>query len=265
MMSTLSSTNDTNEDWRILILNHDKSSEELGNYIKSLWPGITDVVKIKDDLRTREEIRQVIRDYTNNQKGKILTLYGTGRLHHYTYGLCKEVADKRSDRYSYFHFDAHSDSEEISPQGLNRGTLNCENFVRGIMKDSKSNAVRYVGSVICHFIPPLSQTFKNVRCIPNAENIDDFRKILENLPNDLYMSTDLDVLSGHYAVDKDFQSAGRLSLDTLIECYKILREHKNIISADVLGYVKNGQDWINSRTLEAYSRIAKVIIPGLQR
>jgi arginase family enzyme len=268
MMSTLQSnlsTNDSNEDWRILILNHDKSSEELGNYIKSLWPDITDAVKIKNDLSTREEIRKAIKGCINNHNGKLLTLYGTGKLHHYTYGLCTEVADKRSNEYSYFHFDAHNDSEDIPSEVLNPRTLNYGNFVPRIMKDSKAKSVRYVGSVICHILPFISQTTKNVRCISNVENVDALKKILENLPNDLYMSTDLDVLAGHYAVDSDFQGAGRISVDTLIDCYEVLKKYKNIISADILGYSRSGQNWRDSMTLEAYAKIAKVIIPGLQR
>jgi arginase family enzyme len=65
-------------------------------------------------------------------------MYGRGGRHHYTYGLCTEVANRKSDRYAYFHFDAHPDWGDNDP-------LSCAGFVEAILNDSHAQALRYVG------------------------------------------------------------------------------------------------------------------------
>ena len=250
-----SSSDIPTEDWRIVVLEHDEGSKELGGYVHRLWPDITEVCKIRADLSTKEDIRQAIRSCIGDKKGRILTLYGSGKSHQLTYGLCTEVADKRSDEYGYVHFDAHNDFADSPSKTIDYG-----NFVREIMKDSNATALRHIGCVTCHISPLISESVKNFRSVSRLEDPNDFKSLLKNLPDDVYATTDIDVLKGHLAIAESAWGEGPLSLNMYLECLDILKTYKNLISADVLGYSKGDCTWKDSNTLDTYAKIARKII-----
>src|SRR3989339_177768 len=59
-------------------------------------------------LHDKKEINQLIEEKIGYIGEEKLVVYGSGRYHHYTYGLCK-LADRISNDYGYIHFDHHND------------------------------------------------------------------------------------------------------------------------------------------------------------
>src|SRR3989344_5558438 len=74
-------------------------------------------------------------------QGKNLVMYGHGSYHHFTYGICSEIADNQSKEYAYVHIDNHHDTYHE-----HEGMFNCGSFVRRLLGETNANSVRYIGS-----------------------------------------------------------------------------------------------------------------------
>ncbi len=156
----------------------------------------------------------------------ILTLYGHGRFHHYTYGLCSLLADKRSSGYTYIHIDQHHDmwSDSI-------GSINCGRFTRSLLYDTNAENVLLTG------IRTIDDDCKgkdilHVPCKEGYEKM--FKKTLENVSSEVYVSIDLDVLQFHQM--QTGWSKGLMSFSGLSNIVEMILSSKKIIGADILGW-----------------------------
>lgn len=105
-------TSDKADPWKVVVLEHDLASEEVADFFEKIWAeGIIRKKIVKNQvIREKESVSKMIEEAVGNLEGRILTLYGHGCCHHYTYGLCNAIARKRSNDYMYIHVDNHSDS-----------------------------------------------------------------------------------------------------------------------------------------------------------
>lgn len=175
---------------------------------------------------------------------KRIVLYGHGRFHHYTYGLYLN-ATKGIDSHGYIHFDNHSDYKGY-PE-TSDDILGCGAFVKELLKDSGAKAALFVGSK-----PPLEGTHqphpslsedqlrKRKHFLRRGLNYDNLEERLSELPDDVYLSFDLDVLAASEILTGFDQ--GTMTVKELTEILGIIKAKKNIISADVLGFSGRRKD-----------------------
>lgn len=249
------------ENWRIVVLEHDDASEQIGDLFSELFPDITEVREINDTwAQTKTQARKVGKSVKVGKEQKVLTLYGYGGNHHITYGLCREVADERSENYAYIHFDHHMDYGHSD--GSYDEHLNCGSFVRAILHESKAQALRYVGCGTKYF-PDLEEIRKTYGYVHESRLRDDgvkksIEQLIQNTPDDVYISMDLDVLANSEM--KTGFDRGDLRLGELLEALNTIGNDKNIISADVLGYYTGFPRGVSDKaSLLAYVEIAEKI------
>lgn len=217
------------EDWKLVMLEHDEGSKEMIDFFKKIW---SDGIIRKNIgnvwLEDTDSNSRTMQNLMGNLEGKILTLYGSGSFHHYTYGLCYAIAHKRSDNYMYVHIDNHTDSIYRE-----NGIIKCGSFVENILEEPEENDILLIG-------PWKGENPKERKTISQKDLISKqakyiVRKELEKkLQKDVYVSLDLDILT--YAdISTDFTQE-ILELKHLLNVIEVLKEGKNIISADILGY-----------------------------
>jgi hypothetical protein len=179
------------------------SAEEIGEFLQALWPGEVKRKRIPRRLTSKSEIVRHIARVAGREE-KILSVYCED-CHQNTYGLCRCIADRRSSRYAYYHFDHHPDD---SP---GNETIVLGNFVEELLRDTNAADVRFIGNAI----PPRLRT-----------------KMLDI--RDIYLSVDLDFMSST-EVQTRYTAGTWKREELLVELDGILRE-RNLISADCLGY-----------------------------
>jgi hypothetical protein len=144
-------------DWKIYTLEwgdpgETKSTgEEIGDFLKKLWPDDVTRVWVPRHIKTKRDVILYTGAIDQGDK-KMLAVYPEGGNHHYTYGLCKTIADKRCKKYHYIHFDYHTDDA-----GPNESRRNVEKkgldyelrdflFVPHIVRDTHASSVEFVGN-----------------------------------------------------------------------------------------------------------------------
>lgn len=217
------------ESWKIVMLEHDEGSKELGDFFKKIW---SDGIIKKDIgnvwLEDTDSNARTMQKFVGDLEGKILTLYGSGSFHHYTYGLCYAIAHKRSDNYMYVHIDNHSDSIYRE-----NGIIKCGSFVENIMEEPEANDILLIGAGKGE--NPKERKTISQKDLISKQAKDIVRKELKKkLQKDVYASLDLDILT-YDDISTDF-TQGILELKHLLNVIEVLKEEKNIISADILGY-----------------------------
>lgn len=223
--------------WQIVCLEVDEESIAVGDFLRDIWPARVSRIAVKPELDVDLEIvgRNYLRDLLHefeDKKSRILTVYGSGKYHHFTHGILETLADARSQNYTYVHIDQHTDNYPIYDVSRNGEILTCANFVSRIPINTKAIAVKYVGC---------KKQLNGVRQadIAETEELEDnnlelkLERLLRNTPFDAYVSIDLDVLK--FAQMATGWTRGDMGCDTLIKTIKYLRTHKNILSADSLG------------------------------
>lgn len=246
------------DSWKLVVLEHDESSEEIGNFFEKIWQeGVTRKKIGQIRMHSKEAITNKIENAVKDLEGRILTLYGMGSFHHYTYGLCNTIAKKRSKNYMYTHVDEHSDSLYT-----NDGSLNCAAFVRNILKEPGAKSLMLIGSDIKLYDKPnYASVYQEEITSENAKTIlkEELRKKSQL---DVYCSLDLDVLKKTEI--KTNYPQGTLELKHLLQVLDVIKQEKDLISADILGYYKLGirlrPEWAtNEISLLAYVAVAAKI------
>lgn len=236
------------EDWQILALKIDKdpSSEELADFFGRLWPNITKTGEISCGLRAKGALKKNIKKIAKRMDSEksILSIYGNGRYHHYTYGLCHEIADARSKEYGYIHIDHHKDDYFRRDK-----IINCGSFVCDLFNDSNAAAVRFIGCGYENEEEAIRE--KKLRRIGVRKGV---KNLIKKIPEDVYISMDFDCMN-RTEIITDYQG-GDLRLEELLKSLSAIQENKNIISADMLGY-RGGKD---SKSLLFYAIVAGKII-----
>ncbi len=255
-------------EWKLLVLEVDEPSKDLGDFFKRVWEKETVVKRIRGDLWNRDQIQKEVEAVVSDVRAdRVLTVYGHGRYHHYTYGLCRAVADPRSRAYTYLHIDHHPDDHDF--QG--NIDLACGGFVNTILKKSNATQARCIGADInCgksfkeadaiynlqYTGPIMTERKGNRKEIDVRQNINaSITRLLFDTPQDIYVSMDFDVMANEEL--KTDYSRGDLRLPELLECLDVLMKQRNLISADMLGY---SSDELHGKSLAFYAIVAGRII-----
>ncbi len=232
------------KDWQIIVLLHDEASRHIAAFMQKHYTIKTGKIgKRYSHHSLKETLMRNIQDIYNKNNfngNKSLILAGSGNMHHYTYPICKIFADKKSKGYGYIHFDLHDDTGKIDL--LDDIHIGCASFVQYLLDEDKIKNVFYVGCCqeidLPSFVWNTEKYSKKVKIVKYHSLENNESKIimtsLKDIPNDVYVSMDLDVLER-----KDIHTGfgyGKLSLEKLIQCLEIIKSEKNIIGADVLGY-----------------------------
>lgn len=243
------------DDWQIVSLEMDETGKELGRYFAKRAKNLKRV-HLSDELYDRDDLAKKIRRIVVPGR-KTLAIYGSGRFHHYTYGLCK-AADRLSDGYCYIHFDHHDDYAANNPQ-----RLECGSFVNAILEDTHATSAIFIGTSI-----PWTNSIYSIDCSGKEQTSPSLEKILKKTTRDVYLSFDLDVMDMSEITTDYF--GGDMEANELVRLIKMIKGKKRIISADILGYSRNGLDCYYNRgsdkpspekSKQLYEKIAKAILP----
>ncbi len=242
------------DSWQIISLEMDEAGKELGDYFKKLAKNLKRV-SLSARLHTKDELAEKIGEIVVPGR-RTLAVYGAGRFHHYTYGLCK-AADRLSDNYSYIHFDHHNDYGCNSYQ---RAVLSCGSFVRDILLDTHAQSVFFIGS----HVPNERGQFENFLTKSGKGcKINSLEEVLEKTPNEVYLSFDLDVM--HPGEILTGFSRGEMLADMLLELIAAIKQEKRIIGTDILGYYSCMGAYVPNesiqKSMQLYHRIAEAILP----
>ncbi len=232
-------------DWHFLSLEMDLPSRLLGEHFRQTYVQPPEQITLPErTIVSRGKliriIEEAIPDYIKDSKAPTLCFSGHGEYHHYTYGLCKVLADRRSKRYGYVHIDHHHDMWDDSEKGGLRKELHCGRFVKSIRANTNASHVLTVGTqevekelegnpAQYHHIPN-HELEKGLFCIDSA---------LQRLPDDVYVSIDLDFLS-----PKEISTGwpeGSFKKETLFCCLELIKERKRLVGVDVCGWDAGGQ------------------------
>lgn len=252
--------------WNLLALLHDKASELIKDFIGKNYEVYSGELEKEEGYfspknRIIDEIRDIAQKNNFGGEKKILALAGEGGVHHYTYALCRVFADPKSDNYGYIHFDAHDDTGSV----MDYFHLGCASFVHLFLeKNSRVKKVFYVG---CFKKPqkPVNapKDFEeNIKVIEENKitrmSVKKLMAPLKKMPEDVYVSMDLDVLRREEIYTK--YGYGPMTLSKLINCLEIIKKEKNIIGADVLGYHWRETLEDKSKSLKTYKEIVDCLV-----
>jgi hypothetical protein len=218
-------------DWKLLVLENDDGSKELGDFFEKIWAdGVVRKQLAHGCFNRKETVTSELGKATEGLEGKILTIYGRGNYHHYTYGLCNSIAKARSNDYLYIHVDKHTDAD------YSKDKLDCASFTRNLLEEPEAKDLIFIGSD--------DDTGKNTSSdytlfyqkdlLSDGPKDDIRKKLRERKQSDVYCSFDLDVLQKTDMYTRFFQ--GKIGVKDLLQIISVIQEEKNIISADMLGY-----------------------------
>ena len=240
--------------WELVSLELDKPAEEIGRYFEEQGIKIRRVKNIRKPLaKKKTTICKIVNKALGNNQKRKLVVYGSGSYHHFTYGLCRH-ADKISDNYGYIHFDHHDDSYEPA----DRSTICCAGFVRSIIDDTNASRVLYIGAYQPGFRLPIAQELLPSQL--REECSKEFKESLAELPKEVYLSFDLDVMDTS-VIWADY-CQGMLKTKKLMRLISMIKKTKHIIGADVLGYAAEDRcdNSIKTSGKELYARIIKSLL-----
>lgn len=222
--------------WKVVVLEHDTASEQIGKFFEKVWAdGIIRKKMYNEDWSITKsnlirEVQEIFKDINVLGK-KILTLYGDGNRHHFTYGLCTEIARKKSENYMYLQIDNHTDSIKN-----NDSLLYCGAFVEDILEDAGAGDVLLIGAE--NGTNNLNRKLLSQTTLTSDRAKEELKiELKEKLLKNVYASLDLDLLKNTEILTSYGQ--GILRLCHLLDIIKTIKEEKNIISADILGYTNN--------------------------
>lgn len=231
--------------------NGEKSCRKVVERVSKSYPSLETVCiegnsrQITTAVTTSELNQNLVKRLNRLFNRKLLSVYGHGSYHHLTYGLCK-YASNISSAYSYIHIDHHNDSYRIKSD-LEKSMLNCGNFVPYIFESTNAKDVLYIGSSKPGINDEPVYKLINNCGISMPENISgelNENELLANLNflscNDVYITMDLDVMDPREIITG--YSRGSLSKEGLLKAISIIKNKKNIIGVDILGYSEVSND-----------------------
>ena len=241
--------------WEFLCLELERPSVIVGNYFEKNYQVAPKRIKISPKRHgSKPEITNLLYSGINQEiiksKKPTFSVYGHGRYHHYTYGLCRVLATQRSDDFGYIHFDRHHDMWDDSDVH-DVSHIGCARFVKSIKRDSASD-VLLVGTFEGDYteLSDEKMFFAPILFL---------RKYLKKLPEDVYISFDLDVMKTSLMATG--WPGGKLGKRKLFRLIREIKKEKNIIGVDVLGYnLEENSSPLAQRSLQLYAEIAKEIV-----
>lgn len=154
-------------DWKIALL-HTRPNTLLKRVFEAAFPGRVQSIHtpaLRRDTTYEYDISHgELLDYFRRQVydpgfwgGRVLTIYGDGEFHHYTYALTKLAAERRGldgpeRNWTYFHFDNHRDDwGRRAPNGTCE-TMDCASFV---------DSIAYHHGAVPFFVGPDAYPYKD--------------------------------------------------------------------------------------------------------
>ena len=257
--------------WRILLM-HTRKNTLLKRSFEAAFPGLTTslhVPALGTDWYCEDATQDDVLNYFRRNvydpglwDGQLLSVYGDGNFHHYTYALTRLAAEQRGlegpeQNWTYFHFDQHRDDWGDRLVNGTSEYLNCGNFVDSICHDHGAipffvgvDAYPYKDSIGYRMngteIPIYSNYFtkkmqrsrdwKGVRHLRNLFTGAQFpaKSDLRGTPSPAYLSFDLDLLAQSEIVT-NYDQNPYLTTRRVCEMLDRIRPHKKVFSADILG------------------------------
>ncbi len=286
-------------DWKILLLHTNQNTllkrvfeSSLGDRVLSLH-----VPALGEGKYSYRTTRKSLMDYFRRQvydsgiwDSRVLTIYGNGEFHHFTYALTQFARERRGLGYdgrdwTYFHFDQHRDDWGArTPQGLPYH-IDCGSFVDSIAhyhqsvpfmvgptvyakKDSRGYQMSGDEIPIYSSQFPKSmqrrEVWKNdavLQTLTDARRLPS-RRDLQATPTESYLSFDLDLLSPTDIVT-NYDQNDYQTLRTLVPILDRVREYKRIFSADILGFPDECKHPLSTLTMLILAR--KIMGMGMSK
>lgn len=259
-------------DWKIVLLHTQQNTllkrafeASLGDRVLSLH-----VPALGDERYSYRTTRKPLMDYFRRQvydagiwDSRVLSIYGDGNFHHYTYALTQFARERRGLGYddydwTYFHFDQHRDDWGKRLPNGKPYHIDCANFVDSIAywhkgvpfmvgpsvyakKDSRGYQI--AGEEIPIYSSQFSKHMQRSKVWRNnsiLQGATDARRLpsrhdLRSTPTESYLSFDLDLLSPTEIVT-NYDQNELMTLRSLVPILDRVREYKRIFSADILGF-----------------------------
>ena len=196
----------------------------------------TERIELPDSIaeKTMIPLKKMTRWGAKSFTGKTpVVVNGSGNYHHLTYGICSSIPEQ----FGYIHFDRHDDLG-----GATQGYVTMAAFVTPMMFNTSAEDYMMVGSY--------HDGSKSI----GFRSIDDWERrlpgLLEQLPGDVYVSVDLDVLD-----PEKFYSGydcGTMQPSQLMSALEMIGEKKVVVGGDICGYIGSS----SGRLLEDSKRIS---------
>lgn len=271
-------------EWKLYSLEMDKSGVEIGEFFESQGYDIKRVdpaeniyrgdIFYRGNFRTKKDVKNAIKKHVMIEQGqRILALNSDGHFHHFTYGLCR-LADQINEEYCYIHIDQHHDwwwNHKQRPHAYEK--FSCGSFVEKIFQNTnvrkKIRNLMFIGNRFESLLESVPESKKNEllgRCLFESQLYDSntrqykdgWLKIVENMLNDshnnVYVSMDLDVLHGNDFLTE--YEPGIMRSVQLMQALTLIKMKKNIIGADVVGYVGRNKE----KGLQIYKTIVNTLL-----
>ncbi len=277
-------------DWLILLLHTRKNTllkrafeTSFGDRVLSLH-----VPALEEERYSYKTTRQSLVDYFRRQifdpgiwDGRVLTIYGDGEFHHFTYALTQFARERRGLGYdardwTYFHFDQHRDDWGRRRVRGEPSGIDCAGFVDSIAyyhqgvpfmvgpsvyakKDSQGYRINGQEiPIYSNQFPKAMQESKVWRSDSVLDGLTDARRLpsrrdLQETPTESYLSFDLDLLSPTEMVT-NFDQNEYMTLRSLVPILDRVREYKRIFSADILGFPDDCKHPLSTLTMIILAR-----------
>ncbi len=282
------------DNWQIVLL-HTHQTTLLQRTFEAAFPGRVVSMYLPELGRERKHYvsKRTLVNYFRKHvfdsgiwRNRVLTVYGDGNFHHWTYALTRLALDRRRmGEWTYFHFDQHRDDwGSYDSQGL-KPLLDCANFLDQIAHDysgtpfmvgPETNPRRdSLGYTICGKNIPLyhnyfTQKLQHSRtwtsnAVPDAQTGLELPSAadLRATPTESYLSFDLDLLS-HSEIVTNYDQNDDMTLRRVCQILDKVRPYKRIFSADILGF----PDWNTHHALSCLTMVIlarKIMDLGVER
>lgn len=168
-----------------------------------------------------EIVKQALEEVLTSTNPVVIN--GTGDFHHLTYGVCARLKEP----FGYIHIDNHADFGDKNDEFINMGA-----FVDYLLTNTHANGGLLIGC---------NNTYKKKCPILSYNECHTIKKqlpqYLEQLPQQVYVSVDLDVLTPE-TFTSGYES-GQLTPEILFNILDMICEKKTLVGGDICGYAGN--------------------------
>ncbi len=280
-------------DWKIALL-HTRRETLLKRVFEAAFPGRVVSIHVPSLREAYHSDKGYLVDYFRRWvydsgiwDGRVLTVYGSGSYHHFTYALIKLALERRGldgFNWTYFHWDHHRDDWGERDRNGQPELLHCANFVDSIAhdhqgipfmvgpdaypnKDKRGYVVHGNNIPIYHnfFTKKLQRSQLWPSNAPLSYNtglelpsVDDLRAT----PTETYLTFDLDLLTQSEMVT-DYDQNPWMTVRRICRMLDHVRPFKRIFSADILGLPEERHHPLSALTMVILAR--KIMGLGARR